>query len=225
MRDVRKVSRISRLCLRPYARGFNPRLRVRREAFDSDVFSETGEEGQTSQAMNPSFRASELDRVLTCNGSISLVPKVAPRSGDEGHEGAWLHWMIAKRLIAEHGAVAPANFPAWPEGVPKNYKCPPFSVWIVDWAVRHVLETIPADWALLVEVPMSHQFAGWTNTGHGDVIGISPDVKKAKVIDFKTGRDPVDPADNNEQGADYLVLVKCEWDSIEEAEFQIAQPR
>ena len=174
--------------------------------------------------MKPAFRASELDRVLTCNGSIRLVPLVAPRAGDEGHEGSYLHWAIADRLVRLHGAIPPeGGLP--PPDVPKGYKLPAFSTWIVDWAVRHVLETIPSHWALFVELSMSNSFPRWDNTGHGDIMGLSPDGDECIGIDWKTGRDPVDPADNNEQVADYLVLAKCEWPSLRRGTFQIAQPR
>lgn len=174
--------------------------------------------------MKPTFRSSELDRVLSCNGSITVVPMVDPREGDEGHEGTMLHWMIADRCIRELGATAPeGGLP--PPDVPKGYAVPKNSLWIVDWAVRHVRETIPDDWALMVEVEMVHEHGRWRQKGHADIVAISPDGKKAKGKDWKTGRDPVDPADNNEQVASYTQLIHLEWPSVEEVEFEICQPR
>lgn len=199
--------------------------------------------------MKLTFRASEMDRVLTCNGSITVTPLVDPRDGDEGYEGTMIHWMIASRLINEFGATPPeGGLP--PPQVPKGYKLPAFSAWIVDWAIRHVQETIPADWSLMVEVALAYEYPlaepkfvtvvewvdgqpvvsrkpveGWINSGHIDVLGISPCGTKSHGIDWKTGRDPVDPAECNEQVNSYICLEKRAWEELTEATFQIAQPR
>ncbi len=165
-----------------------------------------------------------MDRALSCNGSLTVVPLVDAREGDEGHEGTMLHWMIADRCIRELGALPPpGGLP--PPDVPAGYKLPKNSLWIVDWAIRHVIDTIPADWCLMVEVEMVHVFNRWVNVGHADIVATSPDGKKAKGKDWKTGRDPVDPADNNEQVGSYSGLIHCEWPSVEEVEFEICQPR
>ncbi len=174
--------------------------------------------------MKPTFRSSELDRVLSCNGSITLVPLVNQREGDEGDEGTMIHWMIADRAIRELGALGPEGGLPAPE-VPKGYVLPKSSLWMVDWAIRHIQETIPADWCLMVEVEMWFEFGRWINKGHADIVATSPDGKKAKGKDWKTGRDPVDPADNNEQIGSYMGLIKCEWPTVEEVEFEICQPR
>lgn len=165
-----------------------------------------------------------MDRVLTCNGSITLVPLVAPRNGDEGHEGTMLHWMIADRLICEFGATPPeGGLP--PPDVPNGYRLPAFSLWIVDWAIRHVQETIPADWSLMVEVAVAYEYDGWNSSGHIDVMGISPDGTESRGIDWKTGRDPVDAAECNEQVLTYICLKKRAWPTLRSCSFQIAQPR
>ncbi len=174
--------------------------------------------------MNPLVRSSEMDRALSCNGSLTLTRIVDQREGDEGHEGVMIHWMIADRCVRELGAIPPDGGLPAPE-VPAGYKLPKNSLWIVDWAIRHVQETIPADWSLMVEVEMEHRFGRWTNKGHADIVAISSDGKKAKGKDWKTGRDPVDPADNNEQVGSYTSLIHLEWPSIEEVEFEICQPR
>ena len=174
--------------------------------------------------MRPTFRSSEVDRVILCNGSIVLVPLVAPRASDEGYEGTLLHWMIASRAIKELGAVPPdGGLP--PPDVPKDYRLPAFSLWIVDWAIRHIQETIPADWSLMVEVPLAYAFSRFDLSGHIDLLGISPCGRKSKGTDWKTGRDPVDPADNNEQVASYIALQKRAWETLKECSFDIAQPR
>ncbi len=174
--------------------------------------------------MNPLVRSSEMDRALSCNGSLTVTRIVDQREGDEGYEGVMIHWLIADRCIRELGAIPPEGGLPEPD-VPAGYKLPKNSLWIVDWAVRHVRETVPDDWSLMVEVEMEHRFGRWTNKGHADIVAISPDGKKAKGIDWKSGRDPVDPADNNEQVASYSALIHLEWPSVEEVEFQIAQPR
>lgn len=171
----------------------------------------------------PTFRSSETDRILSCNGSITLVPLVARRQGTEGYEGTMLHWHIADRAVRELGAVPPAGgLP--PPDVPQGYRCPNATAWMIEWAIRHIKESIPADWSLLVEVPLAYEFERFNLSGHIDLLAISPDGKAVKGIDWKTGRDPVDPADNNEQVAAYLALVKKAWPDIERGTFEIAQP-
>ncbi len=172
----------------------------------------------------PRHRCSSLPRIFGCNGSLSAFPRVKRRESDDGHEGSVLHFLIASRLIDEHGAVAPeGGLP--PPQVPDGYTLPAFSAWIVDWAVRHVLETIPPDWTLMVEVELYNEFETWALEGHSDIIGISPDATRAKVIDWKTGPKPVEPASSNEQVAGYICLCKIDWPSLIEIEGQIAQPR
>jgi hypothetical protein len=174
--------------------------------------------------MTPVFRASELDRILSCNGSITLVPLVNPRESDDGDEGTYLHWLIASRLISELGATPPdGGLP--PPDVPKDYKLPPTSAWIVEWAVRHVRDTVPSDWSLLVEVPLAYSFPRWDNSGHIDWLALNPEATKAIGGDWKSGRDPVDPADSNWQTFDYQCLTKRAWESLQEVVFQICQPR
>lgn len=165
-----------------------------------------------------------MDRALSCPGSLTLTRLVDERDGDEGHEGVAIHHAIATRAIRELGATPPeGGLP--PPDVPKGYKIPAHSLWIVDWAIRHIQEVIPADWSLMVEVEMEFEFGRWVNQGHADVIGISPCQTKAKQIDWKAVHNPVDPADNNEQVCSYLSLAKLSWPSLTEAEGQICQPR
>lgn len=174
--------------------------------------------------MKPRFRSSELDRIIACHGSAILAPMVNPPPRLDGHEGAMLHWTIASRAINELGATPPeGGLP--PPQVPAGYKLPGNSLWIVDWALRHIQETIPEDWSLIVEVEMEHEYPRWVNPGHADIIGISPDGTRAKGIDWKTGRDPVDPADENWQVFSYECLKKLTWPTLTHIEFQIAQPR
>ncbi len=170
------------------------------------------------------IRSSETDRVLSCNGSLTLTRMVDARDGDDGFEGVMLHWMIADRAIRELGATPPEGGLPQP-AVPKDYRLPVFSLWIVDWAIRHLRETIPETWSLMVEVEMEWEFDQWINRGHADIVALSPDATESIGIDWKSGRIPVDPADNNEQVASYESLIKLTWPSVKKGTFQIAQPR
>ncbi len=170
------------------------------------------------------IRASELDRALSCNGSLTLSRMVAPRESEEGWEGTAIHHAIAARLIKDFGATPPeGGLP--PAEVPAGYKIPGNSLWIVDWCVRHIQETVPPDWSLLVEVPLAYSFDRWTLSGHIDWLAFSPCGTKSMGGDWKSVRNPVDPAESNEQCAGYLVLEKRAWPDLIEATFQICQPR
>lgn len=135
-----------------------------------------------------------------------------------------LHWMIADRCIRELGAQPPEGGLPLPS-VPADYKLPKPSRWIVDWAVRHVKETIPPDWSLLVEAEFIIEFGTWRSTGHHDIFARSPCGKKCKGKDWKTGNKPAEPALFNEQVLTYLVQTCSEFTDLEEAEFEICQPR
>lgn len=174
--------------------------------------------------MIPTDRSSSMDRAIECPASATIVPLVDMPERDDGHEGSLLHWMIADRAIRELGATPPeGGLP--PPNVPKGYTLPHSSVWIVDWAIRLLQETIPADWSLMVEVELEHEFPRWRNKGHADIVAISPDGTEAIGCDWKSGRDPVDPADSNWQIFSYQTLVKLTWDSLRKISFIIAQPR
>lgn len=174
--------------------------------------------------MIPEIRSSSSDRAFNCHGSITVTALVDERDGDEGFEGVALHHRIAERAISELGAIAPEGGLLAPD-VPQGYCLPPSSLWIVDWAIRHIRETIPADWSLMVEVEMEYSHGRWKQKGHADLLAISPDGTRCKGKDYKTGRKPVDPADNNWQVASYLSLAKLTWPSLISGEFEICQPR
>lgn len=175
--------------------------------------------------MTPLVRSSEMDRALACPASLLLTRRVKPREDSaESNEGTMLHWMIADRLIREHGAYPPEDgLP--PPSVPNGYTLPKPSRWIVDWAIRQVLEIVPSHWSILVEPEMEHSFARWTNRGHADVIAFNPEGTESIGFDWKTGREPEDPADNNEQVLSYLCLKKLNWGSLQRGRFFIGQPR
>ncbi len=174
--------------------------------------------------MKPTIRASEVDRVLRCPGSLTLNALVDDRDGDDGFEGTFLHWQIADRLIRELGATPPEGGLQPPE-VPAGFKVNPFAAWIVEWAVQHVRWSIPRGWSLLVEQGFAYEFDRWIASGHADVIGISPDATHSKGIDWKTGPVPVMAAEQNNQVLEYIVLKKLAWPTLQRCEFDIAQPR
>ncbi len=174
--------------------------------------------------MKPRIRCSSLPRIFLCNGSLTLNAIVKPRDGDEGFEGTYIHWAVADTLIRNHGAIPPeGGLP--PPAVPPGYKLPHNAEWMIDWIVRHVLEEIPADWSLLVEVEFEHEFDTWILVGHQDLLAMSPCGRFAKGRDWKTGNKPVEAAETNEQVNGYMVENKLAWDDLQSIEFAIVQPR
>ncbi len=192
--------------------------------------------------LNPAFRCSELDRVLTCNGSIKLAKMVNPREGDEGFEGEALHFTSARRMVIELGATPPegTGLGTYRDHWPKRL----FNEWISEYYFRHVRDNTPADWSLEVEAPLAYEFpltrpVHWidphtdeerlsslfTLSGHPDAIAISPCGTKAIGWDLKTGYDPVEPAEQNWQMLGYIVLLKRAYPGLKEITFYVVQPR
>lgn len=173
--------------------------------------------------MKPTIRASEADRRLWCSGSRTLEAIVEPRPSDEtSSEGQWLHFLIAVRLVAELGATPPEGGLKAPSAVrPPGVNN---ALWVVDLAIRQVQEQIPADWSLEVEFGWSYEFDQFILSGHPDVMGMSPDGKRMKIIDWKCGRIPVDHAESNEQSCSHVVLGKRAFPEVEEIEFTFCQP-
>jgi hypothetical protein len=169
--------------------------------------------------MKPALRCSELDRILACPGSLTLNAIVAKRQGDEGDMGTFLHWLAHSKLKLESGARGHiGEQPAMPPGIELN-------AWIADFYVRTVRELIPAHWSLESELDLAHDFTRFTLTGHPDDVGINMDVTEAIVTDLKSGYDPVDPADENEQVLGYAVLLKTAYPTLRRITGYIVQPR
>ncbi len=199
-------------------------------------------------------RASASGRTFGCHGSILAVPLAGKDEDDTGgHEGALIHYLIASRCVVELGAIAPDGGLVHPT-LPKGYRLPAFSAWIVDFGFRWVQENIPPDWALFVELPVIHRYElprpVWVPvseitgpipadhevvgdrvciryvllSGHMDVFGISADGTQSKAVDWKTGPVGADPAEENWQAATYLGLGKMEWPSLLASAFTLAQP-
>lgn len=169
--------------------------------------------------MNPSLRCSSLDRDLECNGAITLVSLVDPRSGDEGEEGQFLHWVSHSKMKLEMGAVGDIGpQPTMPKSIS-------FSGWISEFYLRFAREVFPAGWALEVEAALAYDFTGFTLTGHIDSFAISPDATEAIGLDLKTGYLVVDPAECNEQIFGYSCLLLMAYPSLKKITFYIIQPR
>lgn len=205
--------------------------------------------------MSLTIRCSGLDQLLACNGSLLVQALVSRRDSDEGTEGSLLHYLIAKRAVLELGATAPDGLA--PPALPKGYRLPAFSAWIVDWAVEHIRASVPSDWTLIVELGLAYEFdlprpvwvpvselaqvpegerrvrdgveeiliTKFTLSGHLDVFAQSPDGRRSIGFDWKTGVVGADPAEQNWQAAAYSVLAHRAWPDIEDAEFQLCQPR
>lgn len=165
----------------------------------------------------PVIRASSLDRVLSCPGSLTVNRIVKPREGTEGDEGTLCHWLSAQRIKAEMGAGG--DIGPQPRGFYPN------SVWISDYYVRHVMEVTPADYSLECEAALAYEFGTFILSGHIDCLALSPDATHAIGWDLKTGYDPVDCADSNWQILGYCVLLKRAYPTLQSVTFYIVQPR
>lgn len=169
--------------------------------------------------MSLTVRCSELDRVLLCNGSITLAPLVNDRQGDESFEGVALHWLAHERIQKELGATGEIG-PKPP--IPASVK---FSIWIADFYFRTVRDIVPANWSLECECALAYELNGFSLSGHIDDIAISPDATEAIGFDLKTGYAPVDIAECNEQILGYLILLVIAYPTLRKATFYIVQPR
>lgn len=170
--------------------------------------------------MKPTFRCSELDRALNCNGSITLVPLVAPRDGDEGVEGTSIHNKVGWRLVHELGATHngfPPNFCYAPSGHVTD--------WLVNFCFNTVKEGTPDGWSMEIEVPLSYEWDRFILSGHPDVVALNPEVTEFNIDDFKAGYIPVDIAEMNWQLLGYAVLLKRAYPTLKRGRLRIIQPR
>jgi hypothetical protein len=172
--------------------------------------------------MKPIIRCSSLSQLFKCHGVLTMLAKVAPRSGGESWEGSFIHWLVAKDLIQFLGAEG--TIPDWPQGVPKDYKLPSKSNWLVNRFVVHTKENFPDDWSLQVETELRWEFPRFILVGHHDALGISPDSKKSHGADWKTVYNAVASAKDNDQVLGYLVLAFLNYNT-DESSFDILQPR
>lgn len=180
--------------------------------------------------MKPELRCSSLDRRIECPGSMlveSIVLADAIDSGEVGGSGAtwsgnWCHWEAARRLIEEHGAVAPAGG-LQPPNLPADWKPSKFDVYAADWFVATLLALTPEDHAIYVEHGFRWEHSEFILTGHIDVFTVSPDGKVVHWNDQKRGKDEVDAAEFNWQVGGYGALLAVNLPSVVSGEARIIQ--
>lgn len=179
-----------------------------------------------------SIRVSSLPRLLTCPGSrtlIRLIPATELRETAVQHEGTMLHWLVAKQLADQYGAVPGTEgldlSRPRPDGVPADYELPEAALWPLRSMMHVALEAIPGEWSLQVEVEMSAEGSGFVLTGHADVLGINAEATEAVVIDWKTGFLFQPPAEHNWQMAGYMALAVLTYPTLERVRAVVYQPR
>lgn len=179
--------------------------------------------------MRPLIRASGLDDLFRCHGSRLVRARVGGTTGKMASAGNWCHYEAATRLVGgfsaihldEHGKEAALEKPALLPGWKPTW----FDIWMVDFYVGVIRDTMDADMFLEVELALAWDFKRFTLTGHPDAFAISPDGRFAKAWDFKRGEVPVDPADENWQVMSYIVLLFLSYEALREVTFYVVQPR
>lgn len=168
------------------------------------------------------LRCSSLGRILSCPGSRTLEARVAPRVGDDGAEGTYLHHLAHSRMIAELGARGElGQEPSRPASVK-------FSQWIADFYFNTVREMVPSDWSIEVEAALAYEYPASENfilSGHIDCMAINPDCTEVIFFDLKTGYDPVDVAEDNWQIFGYASLILTAYPGLQKITAYIVQPR
>lgn len=171
--------------------------------------------------MKITIRSSELDRVLSCNGSLTLVPLVAKREGDEGNEGSLIHMKVGWRIVRELGGTTCSPFTEGFAYTPGKH----ITDWIVNFCFNAVKEATPPDWTLECEMALAYEWDRFILSGHPDVVALNPDVTEFCIDDFKTGYIPVDIAELNWQLLAYAILLKRAYPTLRRGKLRIIQPR
>jgi len=170
--------------------------------------------------VKPTIRCSELDRILSCPGSMVLSRLVKPReSGPEAEMGTSVHWLAHDRIKRELGAAGKIG------ERPQNMKAAHHSEWIADFYFRHVKETVPADWSLEMEASLDYEFEKFILTGHPDDIAMNVDATEAIGFDLKAGYIAVDVAELNSQVLGYATLLHLAYPTLQKITYYIVQPR
>lgn len=171
----------------------------------------------------PSFRCSELDRVLTCHASKRLAALFPSQSGAAAHEGNWCHWKAARTLVDEQDAqIGDGGLPDTPEV--GNFKPNGFSEFVVDFFLSDVLYETPG-MGLIVEDELEADFGDFILTGHSDVLAFNAEGTEAIGWDLKAGSIPVDAADQNNQMLGYIVLVYLNYPGVQKITWKVCQPK
>jgi hypothetical protein len=155
----------------------------------------------------PIIRCSGLDRLAKCTASLGLESAAPPEeSSADATEGTMLHSVLAgfvpEKLTSEQERA-------------------------LDYCRRMETKTFAEVFGekkarVTREIELEMELNNCTLTGHPDAIFTSPG--KALVMDWKFGRNPVDPAEINQQLRGYALLV-AEKFLAQEITVCIVQPR
>ncbi len=179
-------------------------------------------------SVKPVIRCSNLDRLLSCSGSRTMDARLDSLLdlGGEGGDamtwrGNWCHYESARRLVVEHGAIAPDGLE-----LPRNPRIYVPSEWdkrTVDWYVSNVLLLTPEDHAIFVERHITKGFPRFILSGHIDTDTISANGEEFTIDDDKTGPNEVDHAESNWQLSGYAVLLKHKVPTLKRGTVRIFQ--
>src|SRR6185503_3083199 len=153
-----------------------------------------------SEKVHHAFSPSTLQAREAC-------PKFSPAQGDNAASLAGTRQHEApetgedSEMLADHEAIAVAECLAYCDTLAKNYP---------DGTVLKE-EYLPID-------------AEHTTAGYADYILVSKNGKRAEVVDFKYGKQPVEDAENNLQGIAYLLGVKHRFPDLEWATVHFVCP-
>jgi len=172
--------------------------------------------------VKPTLRCSELDRSIECPGSLTIVPLVTPRVGDEGIDGTRLHALGARMLISNYGATGPTEL-SGPHLPTIGYLS--LSDWVARYYVDVVSEIVPPNWSMEVEGYFAYDMGCCFLTGHPDCFAINPEVTEAVGFDLKAGYIPVEIAERNWQMLGYVVLLLLAFPTLRKVTWYIIQPR
>lgn len=177
------------------------------------------------QVGKPYVRCSELNQLLSCNGSREVIKRVAKRD-DSGkpqtRSGNWCHWEAARILIETHGAICPAGLSATPPD--PDYKPTSFDRWVVGYYIQNFLGLTEPGMAIEVENEMAYDIGPCYLSGHEDGLAINASATEAVNGDLKRGNNPVDPACTNWQILGYAALTKLAYPTLKKLTSAIIQP-
>lgn len=135
--------------------------------------------------------------------------------------GNWIHWETARRLVLNHGAIAPDGLQE--PSIPPGWQPEPWDERTASWYIDNVIALTPEDHAIFVEHRLTVEFAMFTLSGQLDCYSISPDGEEFTIDDDKTGVNEVDHAEQNWQLAGYAALLKSAYPKLKRGKIRILQ--
>jgi len=175
----------------------------------------------------PVIRCSGLDRLLSCPGSRTLEALIPldwtfETKGDEmTWRGNWVHADSARRLVEEHGAIAPDGLAA-PQ-IPRKWTPKPWDERASQWYVDQIVALTPEDHIIVVEKRFIVEFERFKLSGQLDCYTMSPSGEYFVINDDKSGTNIVDHAEANWQMAGYATLLKRQFPRARAGKLQILQ--